>query len=63
MEALAGGMYFKTVIPRARVGCKIVGYNILIFNKREWNTCFIKNNQKNLLILICKMIVLSRERF
>ena len=26
-----------------------VGYNHLISNKREWNNCFIKNNQEILL--------------
>ena len=26
-----------------------VGYNHLISNKREWNNCFIKNNQETLL--------------
>ena len=26
-----------------------VGYNNLISNKREWNNCFIKNNQEMLL--------------
>ena len=26
-----------------------VGYNHLISNKREWNNCFIKNNQEMLL--------------
>ena len=35
-----------TIIPRARVG-----YNLLISNKREWNNCFIKNNQEILLDL------------
>ena len=28
-----------------------VGYNHLIFHKREWNNCFIKDNQKKLLDL------------
>ena len=28
-----------------------VGYNHLISNKREWNDCFIKNNQEILLDL------------
>ena len=28
-----------------------VGYNHLISNKREWNNCFIKNNQEILLDL------------
>ena len=28
---------------------RLVGYNHLIFNKREWNNCFIKNNQEVLL--------------
>ena len=26
-----------------------VGYNHLVSNKREWNNCFIKNNQEMLL--------------
>ena len=26
-----------------------VGYNYLICNKREWESCFIKNNDKKLL--------------
>ena len=26
-----------------------VGYNNLIYNKREWNNCFIKHNQEILL--------------
>ena len=42
-------------MPRVRVGYEMidsqqgakrrVGYNHLISNKREWNDCFIKNNQ------------------
>ena len=28
-----------------------VGYNHLISNKREWNNCFVKNNQEILLDL------------
>ena len=30
---------------------RLVGYNHLISNKREWNNCFIKNNQEILLDL------------
>ena len=47
---------YLTIIPRARVGYEMidsqrgakrrVGYNHLISNKREWNHCFIKNNQE-----------------
>ena len=50
---------YLTIIPRARAGYEIidsqlgatrlVGYNHLISNKREWNNCFIKNNQELLL--------------
>ena len=50
---------YLTIIPRARVGYEMidsqrgalrqVGYNHLISNKREWNSCFIKNNQEMLL--------------
>ena len=46
-----------TIIPRVRVGYemvdsqrgaqRLVGYDDLISNKREWNNCFIKNAQKN----------------
>ena len=49
-------MVYLTIIPRARVGYEMidsqrgakrrVGYNHLISNKREWNNCFIKNNQE-----------------
>ena len=52
-------MVYLTIIPRARVGYEMidsqqgalrrVGYNHLISNKREWNNCFIKNNEKILL--------------
>ena len=28
---------------------RLVGYNHLISNKREWNNCFIKNHQQILL--------------
>ena len=51
--------YILTIIPRACVGYEVidsqrgakrrVGYNHLISNKREWNNCFIKNNQEMLL--------------
>ena len=44
---------YLTIIPRGRVGyemidsqlgaSRLVGYNHLISNKREWNNCFIKN--------------------
>ena len=50
---------YLTIIPRARVGYEMidsqrgakrrVGYNHLISNKREWNSCFIKNNPEILL--------------
>ena len=30
---------------------RLVGYNHFISNKREWNNCFIKNNQELLLDL------------
>ena len=50
---------YLTTIPRARVGYEVidsqrgakrrVGYNHLISNEREWNTCFIKNHQQILL--------------
>ena len=52
-------MRFLTIITRARVGYEVidsqrgakrrVGYNHLIFNKRDWNNCFIKNHQQMLL--------------
>ena len=34
---------FLTIIPRAALDTRRVGYNYLISNKREWNNCFIKN--------------------
>ena len=47
---------YLTIIPRARVeydmidsqlgATRRVGYFHLISNKREWNNCFIKNNQE-----------------
>ena len=37
---------YLTIIPRARVGYEMID-NHLISNKREWNNCFIKNNQEN----------------
>ena len=42
--------FYLKIIPLARVGyemidTRLVGYNHLISNKREWNNCFIKNNQ------------------
>ena len=53
-----------TIITRVRVGYEIlrrdtrlVGYNHLISNKREWNNCFIKKAHKIsriLPVLICK---------
>ena len=33
------------------INTRRVGYNHLISNKREWNNCFIKNNQELLLYL------------
>ena len=33
------------------IDTRLVGYNHLISNKREWNNCFIKNNQEILLDL------------
>ena len=52
-----------TIIPRARVGYQmkdsqldascLVGY-LLISNEREWNNCFIYNDQEMLLISLCK---------
>ena len=51
-----------TIILRARVGYEMidsqrggkrqVSYNHLISNKREWNNCFIKNNQEIMLDLV-----------
>ena len=45
---------YLTIIPQVHVGYEMidsqrVGYNHLISNKREWNNCFIKNNQEMLL--------------
>ena len=50
---------YLTIIPLALVGyevidsqlgaSRLVGYNHLISNKREWNNCFIKNHQQTLL--------------
>ena len=37
---------YLTIVPRARVS-----YNHFISNKREWNSCFIKNNHEILLNL------------
>ena len=34
---------YLTIIPRARVGYEMIS------NKREWNNCFIENNQEMLL--------------
>ena len=44
------------IISRARVGyettdTRLVGYNRLISNKREWNNCCIKSSQEILLDL------------
>ena len=39
------------MIDSQRGACRRVGYNHLISNKREWNNCFIKNNQEILLDL------------
>ena len=33
-----------------RDGTRLVGYNDLVSNKREWNNYFIKNAQNNCLI-------------
>ena len=49
-----GAIDYLTIIPLALVGYEMidrrrVGYNHLISNKREWNNCFIKNNQEMLL--------------
>ena len=37
------------MIDSQRGAQRRVGYNDLISNKREWNNCFIKNNQETLL--------------
>ena len=37
------------MIDSQRGATRLVGYNHLISNKREWNNCFIKNNQEMLL--------------
>ena len=37
---------FLTIIPPASVGYQLAIYNHLITNKREWNDCFIKNDNK-----------------
>ena len=37
------------MIDSQRGALRRVGYNHLISNKREWNNCFIKNNQEMLL--------------
>ena len=37
------------MIDSQRGAKRRVGYNHLIFNKREWNNCFIKNHQQILL--------------
>ena len=60
-DSKQGNYVYLTIIPRARVGYEMidsqrgakrrVGYNHLISNKREWNNCFIKNNQEILLEL------------
>ena len=39
------------LIDNQRGAQRRVGYNHLISNKREWNNCFIKSNQKILLDL------------
>ena len=53
VKPLVCGEYFMvylTIILRARVGYEMIdsqrSYNHLISNKREWNNCFIKNNQE-----------------
>ena len=44
---------YLTIIPLALVGYEMldIGNNHFISNKREWNNCFIKNNQEILLDL------------
>ena len=37
------------MIDSQRGAKRRVGYNHLIYNKREWNNCFIKNHQQILL--------------
>ena len=39
------------MIDSQRGACRRVGYNHLISSKREWNNCFITNNQEVLLDL------------
>ena len=51
-------LVYLTIIPRARVrydmidsqrgAYSLVGYNHPIFNKREWNNCFIKKQTRNI---------------
>ena len=58
-RTLTSPILYLTIIPLALVGYEMidsqrgtwrrVGYNHLISNKREWNNCFIKNNQEILL--------------
>ena len=53
MRAVSKIGEYLTIIPWARVGyemidsqlgaTRLVGYNHLISNKREWNNCLIKN--------------------
>ena len=40
------------MIDSQRGAYRRVGYNHLISNKREWNNCFIKNNQEIFLDLV-----------
>ena len=48
---LGNTVLYLTIIPPALVGYEMIdiqrgaGYNHLIYNKRGWNNCFIKNNQ------------------
>ena len=43
--------FLKSLIDSQGRSWRRVGYNHLISNKREWNKCFIKNNQEILLDL------------
>ena len=40
-----------TIFRRAHVGYEVIDIISVIFNKREWNNCFIKNHHKILLDL------------
>ena len=68
---------YLTIIPRGCVGhemmysqlgaTRLVGYNHLIFNKPEWNNCFIKNNHqislKSCHVLFRKILSWTAKRF